>query len=225
MAIFRSDAQPQKHHVVQIWQTPYLGDSWHPEVQPSSYLYKLGNPTLVRAMAECHEVLTLLAKDDTYGDLYLDLVKSTGDLLDTYFWLDREEVSDLRAPLEEIRQAASAALAEFEKVASIKKNTRQKCSASPAKRPKPCAHCTRIVSRRSATSSPASRNCARCVASLSRSRNSATLISSVRREPNRKWPSPPNRSRSARSISCWVKRRSILSVKSGRARGRGADAP
>jgi hypothetical protein len=38
MAIFRSDAQPQKHHVVQIWQTPYLGDSWQPEVQPTSYL-------------------------------------------------------------------------------------------------------------------------------------------------------------------------------------------
>ncbi|MDQ3621431.1 MAG: AAA family ATPase, partial [Verrucomicrobiota bacterium] len=67
--------------------------------------------------------LTLLAKDDSYAGLYLDLVKGAGDLLDTYFWLDRPEAFDLRTPLQEIKQTASAALAEFDKVASIKKGT------------------------------------------------------------------------------------------------------
>lgn len=123
MAIFRGDAQPQKHHVVQIWQTPYVGASWQPEVQPSSYLYKIGNPTLVAAMAECQHVLTLLGKEDSYAGLYLDLVRETGGILDSYFWLDHAEAGGLREPLLAVKEAAAAALAEFEKVAAIKKST------------------------------------------------------------------------------------------------------
>ncbi|RYD67136.1 MAG: AAA family ATPase, partial [Verrucomicrobiaceae bacterium] len=123
MAIFREDPEPQRHHVIQVWQTPYVGPSWQPEVQPKNYLFKVGNPELVSAMAECGEILTLLGKDDSYAGLYIDLVKRTGDILDSYFWLDREETFQLRTPVEEIRKAASAALAEFDKVAAIKKNT------------------------------------------------------------------------------------------------------
>ena len=76
-----------------------------------------------RAMAECQQVLTLLGKDDTYAGLYLDLVKQTGAMLDSYFWLDRAEAGELRAPLAEIKEAAAAALAEFDKVAAIKRST------------------------------------------------------------------------------------------------------
>jgi hypothetical protein len=123
MAIFRSDPQPQKHHVVQIWQTPYVGVTWEPEVQPTSYLYKIGNPTLVAAMAECQQVLTLLGKEDSYGGLYLDLVRETGAILDSYFWLDHAEAGELRKPLTDIKDAAAAALAEFDKVAGIKRGT------------------------------------------------------------------------------------------------------
>lgn len=123
MAIFRNASEPQKHHVIQVWQTPYVGEAWEPEVQPTSFLYKIGNPAIVGAMAECNEVLALLGKDDTFSGLYLDLVKRTTDVLDSYFWLDREEAADLRSPLAGIKEAAAAALAEFDKVAAIKKNT------------------------------------------------------------------------------------------------------
>lgn len=123
MAIFRNSAEPQKHHVIQVWQTPYVGESWQPEVQPASYLYKIGNPAIVGAMAECNAVLTLLGKEDTYAGLYLDLVKQTTDIVDTYFWLDRAEACDLRSPLLGIKEAAASALAEFDKVSAIKKNT------------------------------------------------------------------------------------------------------
>ena len=44
-------------------------------------------------------------------------------MLDAYFWLDREEAADLRAPLAGDREAAAAALAEFDKVAAIKRTT------------------------------------------------------------------------------------------------------
>jgi hypothetical protein len=123
MAIFRNAPEPQKHHVIQVWQTPYVGEAWQPEVQPTSFLYKIGNPAIVGAMAECNEVLALLGKEDTFSGLYLDLVKHTTDILDSYFWLDREETAELRTPLAGIKEAAGSALAEFDKVAAIKKNT------------------------------------------------------------------------------------------------------
>ena len=123
MALFRADREPQKHHVIQVWQTPYVSADWQPPVQSTDYLYKLGNPVLVGAMAECHAVLGLLGKEDTFSGLYLDLVNAATDLLDAYFWLDRAETFDLRAPLIAIREAAAAALAEFEKVVAIRKNT------------------------------------------------------------------------------------------------------
>lgn len=123
LAIFRAGPEPQKHHVVQIWQTPFVGADWQPPQKNDSYLFKIGNPTVVRAMAECGEVLTLLAKDDSYAGLYVDLVKRTTDILDTYFWLDRAEAFALREPLAGIKEAAASALAEFDKVTAIKRNT------------------------------------------------------------------------------------------------------
>jgi hypothetical protein len=123
MAVFRADPQPQRHHAVQIWQTPFTGPDWRPATQSDNYLFKLGNAAIVRAMAECGDVLTLLSKDDTYAGLYFDLVQRTTAILDAYFWLDRPEAHDLRAPLVAIKEAAAAALAEFEKVAAIKRST------------------------------------------------------------------------------------------------------
>ena len=123
LAVFRAGPEPQRHHVVQIWQTPFVGADWQPPTKNDSYLFKLGNPTVVRAMAECGEILTLLGKDDSYAGLYLDLVKRTTDILDTYFWLDRAEAFALREPLAAIKETAAAALAEFDKVTAIKLNT------------------------------------------------------------------------------------------------------
>ena len=123
LAVFRADPQPQRHHAVQIWQTPFTGPDWQPATQSDSYLFKLGNAPIVRAMAECGEILTLLSKDDTYAGLYFDLVQRTTAILDAYFWLDRAEAHNLREPLLAIKEAAAAALAEFDKVAAIKRNT------------------------------------------------------------------------------------------------------
>jgi hypothetical protein len=123
LALFKGDPEPQKHHVIQVWQTPYLSTSYQPPVKKDSFLFKIGNPDLVRCMAESHEILNLLRKDDTYANLYLDLVKKTTDLTDSYFWIDKEEAFNLKAALVEIRQAAGIALDEFEKVVRIRRNT------------------------------------------------------------------------------------------------------
>ncbi|WP_114783491.1 DNA repair ATPase [Botryobacter ruber] len=123
LSYFRADEEPQRHHAIQIWQTPYIGPNFSIPVTHDSYLYKIGNKDIVRAMAECTELLTLLQKGDTYANLYLDLIKLTTDILDSYHWLTREETYNLAEPLGAIRQTATAAVDEYEKVVSIRKST------------------------------------------------------------------------------------------------------
>ena len=123
LCYFRKDDEPKKHHAVQIWQTPYVAPNFELPVTSDSYLYKLGNKEIVRAMSEAQEVLTLLGKDDSYAGLYLDLIRLTGTLTDTYHWLREPAAQALAEPLRDIRQAANAAVEEFDKVLSIRKNT------------------------------------------------------------------------------------------------------
>ncbi|NML63819.1 AAA family ATPase [Hymenobacter sp. RP-2-7] len=119
----RADDEPKKHHAVQIWQTPYVAPDFElPQTQESA-LYKLGNKEIVRAMAEVQEVLTLAGKEDSYAGLYLDLVRRTTTLADAYHWLADPAAQALAEPLGEIRQTATAAIEEFDKVRAIRKST------------------------------------------------------------------------------------------------------
>ncbi|RSK29786.1 DNA repair ATPase [Hymenobacter metallilatus] len=125
LCYFRADDEPKKHHAVQIWQTPYTAPDFQLPVTSDSYLYKLGNKEIVRAMSEVQEVLTLAGKDDSYAGLYLDLIRQTTALTDAYHWLREPAAQALAEPLAEIRQTATAAVEEFEKVQSLRKNTAQ----------------------------------------------------------------------------------------------------
>ncbi|MDP5172229.1 MAG: DNA repair ATPase [Bacteroidia bacterium] len=130
LCYFRAEEQPGRHHVIQIWQTPY-GSSLQFSGS-EGWLAKVGNKDLVRGMAECNELLTLLSKDDSYADLYVDLVKKTGDIVDSYFWIGKEEAGNLAEPLKAIRETAGSAIDEYEKVRAIRENTRTQTAAAQA---------------------------------------------------------------------------------------------
>lgn len=123
MVCFKSQDDPQKHHAVQIWQTPFTGPDYVPHSNTDSLLFKIGNKDLVRGMSECSEILLLIDKDDNYDGLYVDLVKRAGDILDSYFWINKPETLRLDEPLVAIREAASAAVEEFEKVVRLRRDT------------------------------------------------------------------------------------------------------
>ena len=123
MVTFRASEHPQKHHALQMWQTPFVGPNFRIEVATDSLLYKIGNRELVRGMAECQELLHLIDKDDSYEGLYLDLIKRSTDILDGYFWIDRDETQRLAEPLRKIQQAANAAVEEFDKVVRVRRET------------------------------------------------------------------------------------------------------
>lgn len=121
LCYFRTENEQTKHHVIQIWQTPYLKGNLMPSQHQDTLLYKIGNKDIVRAMAECYELIKLLSKEDNYTGLYDDIAKISKDINDTYYWLPEEETYQLNKPLLEINQAANAAIEEFEKVVQLKK--------------------------------------------------------------------------------------------------------
>lgn len=126
LCFFKGEDEPQKHHTIQVWQTPYLDANTAAAADAGasdSYLFKIGNKEIVRAMAECGEVQTLINKEDTYANLYLDILKASNDIIDSYHWLNRSEAQNLAEPLAGIKEAAAAAVDEFEKVVRIKKST------------------------------------------------------------------------------------------------------
>jgi hypothetical protein len=120
---FKADEEPQKHHGIQIWQTPFVADESASSEETDSYIFKIGNKEIVRAMAEAHEIMNLIDQDDSYANLYVDIVKRSTDIIDANFWLKEEETFNLAEPLESIREAATAAVDEFEKVVRIRNNT------------------------------------------------------------------------------------------------------
>lgn len=125
MLYFKQDAEAKKHHAIQIWMTPFMNPNYEMPVNSDSELYKIGNKDLVRGMAECNEIIGLLNKDDSYSGLYYDIMKASSDVIDAFYWIDYEDCQRLKEPLLQIKETASSALDEFEKVINIKKNTQK----------------------------------------------------------------------------------------------------
>ncbi|WP_435262174.1 DNA repair ATPase [Tenacibaculum sp. nBUS_03] len=121
LCYFRTENEQTKHHVVQIWQTPYLKGDFMPSQHQDSLLYKIGNKDIVSAMAECHELINLLNKEDNYTGLYDDIVRASKNINDAYYWIPEKETYQLNLPISHINEAANAAIDEFEKVIQLKK--------------------------------------------------------------------------------------------------------
>ncbi|RMG16370.1 MAG: AAA family ATPase, partial [Bacteroidetes bacterium] len=130
LCYFRAEDQPGRHHTLQIWQTPYTRTEIRTQEHTDSYLFKIGNKDIVRAMAECNELLTLIHKGDTYTNLYIDLVQHTQSMLDSYYWIKHPEAGALGEPLQAIGQIAAAAIDEFEKVRRIRQHTEEAIQAA-----------------------------------------------------------------------------------------------
>lgn len=133
MLLVNGEPEPRKHHVIQSWRTPLVTESRASETHTKSFLAQVGNADIVRAMAECRGVLTLLEKEDSFSGLYVELARRSGDIADAYFWIDREEGHRLKEVLLEIKQTAESALAEFEKVRAMRRSATTQTAELQAK--------------------------------------------------------------------------------------------
>ena len=133
LACFRATPDPQRHHAVQIWRTPFSKEATLPTAEANHDLFKIGNREIVRGMGECREILTLLDKDDTFAGLYADVARRAGDLLDSYYWIKSPATLRLDEPLEQVRAAAAAAVEEYEKVAQARADATARTEAQAKK--------------------------------------------------------------------------------------------
>lgn len=122
LCYFRHESEQSKHHVVQIWQTPFSKEVITPTEHQNTMLFKIGNKDIVKAMAETNALITLLNKEDNYGNLYVDMAKSAKDILDRYYWLNEPETFRIDEPIDGIKDTAHTAIDEFERVVELKKS-------------------------------------------------------------------------------------------------------
>lgn len=125
MLVFKHEDEPRKNHMIQIWQTPYVGKNYVIQGQTDSVLYNIGNKEIVECMADCKIVCKLIQKGESYQSIYIDIVKEAEQIIDTHFWLEKEEAFNLKETLLQIKETSSFAIGEFEKIVRIKNSTRK----------------------------------------------------------------------------------------------------
>lgn len=106
LCYFNSENEQTRHHVIQIWQTPYQQGEYLPTEHKDNFLFKIGNKDIVKAMAEVQSLITLLNKEDNYSGLYQDVSKTAKDIIDSYYWISNANAFDLAKPLQEIRKSS-----------------------------------------------------------------------------------------------------------------------
>jgi hypothetical protein len=121
LVLFRAEAGPQKHHMIQLRQTPFHQPGFEPAGKKDAFLYQVGNKDVVRCLAECNEVMTLVRKENPYAELYTDLVQRCGTILDSYPWLSSADGFGVDAALRAVREAADKAVDEFDKVRRLQR--------------------------------------------------------------------------------------------------------
>jgi len=126
LALFRAEQEPQKHHTIQLWQTPFHQPGLEPAGKRDAFLYQVGNKDVVRCLSECNEVLTLIRKENPYAELYTDLVKRCSAMLDAYSWLASPDGFGADAALRQVREAADKAVDEFDKVRRLRREAVQR---------------------------------------------------------------------------------------------------
>lgn len=126
LLLFRADGEAQKHHQVQLRQTPFYQLGHEPPGQTDAFLHRVGNKEVVRCLAEINEILTLIGQDQPYAELYVDLVRRCQALLDAYPWLGSSDGFGLDAVLGEVQAAADQAVDEFDKVRRLQREAQQR---------------------------------------------------------------------------------------------------
>lgn len=125
LCYFNADQEPKKHHALRIWQTPFVAPDFTISQQNDSYLYKVGNKDIVRLMAESQSLIKLIDRGENYENLYVDLKKEASTILEAYYWLNKADAYQVSEPITQIRDTAAAAIEEYEKVISIRRQTNE----------------------------------------------------------------------------------------------------
>ena len=127
LAIFHAEGEPTLVHPLQLWQTPFMTDTVHAEQQQSndSVLGKIGNPELVRGIAELNSVVKLIEQPTASERHFNTLIRQIDRSLDQYFWLSDAHFQLFNQQLVATRGTAELMIDEYEKVQAIRQQSNQ----------------------------------------------------------------------------------------------------
>ncbi|HEX6357391.1 DNA repair ATPase [Actinophytocola sp.] len=121
LVAFRATSEePTRVHPMQVWQTPYVSDSFA-AAQPvgTGPLERVGNADLVRGISDCLSVTRMVEEMAPSTAVFEGLIAACARAFDSYHWLGEQELGDLRGALTDLRATAEQVLAEFENVKAL----------------------------------------------------------------------------------------------------------
>jgi hypothetical protein len=132
LVVLRAEPEPSRVHNLQIWQTPFLDEDVAAATAPpaSSELAKLGNRELVRAVSDLMHLTRLVMAQKPNRQIYEELLKAVGRVIDSYPWLAGAEGFGIRAALDALRTTAERVIDEFEKVIALTAQAAAKVTAA-----------------------------------------------------------------------------------------------
>lgn len=131
MLIFRATPDPVRVHPMQVWQTPFMSVEFAAQApSDGSFLSKVGNAELVRGISDALSIRRLIETETPNRRTFEDLINSITRTIDAYYWLDSEEVGDLRSVLDQIKHNADLIVGEFEKVLALKKRAEEELATA-----------------------------------------------------------------------------------------------
>nr|BFE67182.1 hypothetical protein GCM10020092_004830 [Actinoplanes digitatis] len=112
--------EPSRVHPMQVWQTPYVSDTYA-ATQPvgSGPLDRVGNADLVRGIADALSVARMVDEMTPSAAVFEAIIAACTRLFDHYHWLGERDLGDLRTPLSEVRATAEQVLDEYESVQAL----------------------------------------------------------------------------------------------------------
>ncbi|MEU6357722.1 DNA repair ATPase, partial [Streptomyces sp. NPDC047072] len=128
LTILRADNdEPQRVHPVQLWNSPYVSDTYA-ATRPlgSGPLARVGNTDLVRGISDCLSLARTVTETEPTSEIYDALLAECVRVADSHHWLGDPELGDLYGPLTQVRATAQQVLSEFETVQAL---TRQAADA------------------------------------------------------------------------------------------------
>ncbi|WP_227513151.1 DNA repair ATPase [Marinobacter sp. LQ44] len=101
LVVLNADNEPTLVHPLQVWETPFTSESFHAQasVANDSELARIGNPELVRGIAELNTVVTLVDSSSASERHFTSLIRTVDRVLDQFFWLSGRQEEALFAGL------------------------------------------------------------------------------------------------------------------------------
>ncbi|MCB9396778.1 MAG: DNA repair ATPase [Acidobacteria bacterium] len=116
LLFMRADEEAQKHHHLQVWTTPFSKRVAADRSHNDAFIEKVGNRDLVRALAECQELVRVVRDGQLYASYFADLTKRVNSCQETFHWLRDPQAQVIQEPLNQIKSTSHEAIEAYDKV-------------------------------------------------------------------------------------------------------------